>query len=646
MTMLDGAQVEVELGEQVNVNLVGIVGPQGPVGPMGPAGAAAPWTLPASNGTDDTANIQGAINTLSARLAGTNAIGVIVGDAGSTYQLPSLSVNTVTVAGLPANPVQCALVLRSNVLLQGCNFNVQGIQPPNTVFLAAIGIADGTVLCGVDHCSFNGNATGPQSTEYQHEAIMAGCANDVWITNNRCQNFYQSFLLTIGYPAGSTFPARWWVLNNRVTRCQGGAIKLNAGVSDVVVAGNELGPTLSFPTWGAEQISFNDAHYNNTRVLISGNTVKDAGNISLASGQEIQIVNNTVLWTSATALTGAGIVIPLYRNVLIAGNYLDLSQVSVANGNGAIHCWNPGSTNICNGLSVVNNTCIINAQNTAGCIYVRGTAGGIPSNVICKGNQCYGGSQTGLVSNGAITVIQFDDIDISDNVIVCDPSVGAYAIYGQTQTLGRIAGNVIYNGGITVQAVGGANDITSWVISGNSMYTTFSATGAIICSCRCVVTANSMYAAAAGTSVGIRAATTFSCTIVGNNIKTQGNPCITENTTATTGRHLIANNNLANTAGATVTLAAASSAIVRHNVGYNPIGNLTVTVPASGTAIAADARDRIFYVTGGTGGVTLAMSTGGTITIPAATCVPVSVPAQSVFTPTYTSAPTWVVQGS
>lgn len=85
-------------------------------------------------------------------------------------------------------------------------------------------------------------------------------------------------------------------------------------------------------------------------------------------------------------------------------------------------------------------------------------------------------------------------------------------------------------------------------------------------------------------------------------------------------------------------------------VGYNPVGLVTVTVPASGTATAALPYDATFYVTASTSTVACAVTdAGGTsqivATIPASGFAGVFVPAGSTLTPTYTAAPTWTVQG-
>lgn len=84
--------------------------------------------------------------------------------------------------------------------------------------------------------------------------------------------------------------------------------------------------------------------------------------------------------------------------------------------------------------------------------------------------------------------------------------------------------------------------------------------------------------------------------------------------------------------------------------GYNPVGLVTVAVPASGTATVALPYDATFYVTASTSTVACAVTdasgtTQTVATIPASGFGAVFVPAGSTLTPTYTAAPTWTVQG-
>lgn len=80
--------------------------------------------------------------------------------------------------------------------------------------------------------------------------------------------------------------------------------------------------------------------------------------------------------------------------------------------------------------------------------------------------------------------------------------------------------------------------------------------------------------------------------------------------------------------------------------GLNPFGTQSIAVPSTTVATAALPFDATFYVTAGASGTTtMAISGGPTITVPANACVPVLVPAGKTLTPTYTSSPTWVVEG-
>ena len=98
--------------------------------------------------------------------------------------------------------------------------------------------------------------------------------------------------------------------------------------------------------------------------------------------------------------------------------------------------------------------------------------------------------------------------------------------------------------------------------------------------------------------------------------------------------------------GAVSSVTGAPSAI-RNVTGYNPVGSVTVAVPASGTAVTAAPYDRTFYATAGTDAVTLAIENGPTVKIPANAMGTVRVPAGKTLTPTYTAThpPTWVVEG-
>lgn len=89
-----------------------------------------------------------------------------------------------------------------------------------------------------------------------------------------------------------------------------------------------------------------------------------------------------------------------------------------------------------------------------------------------------------------------------------------------------------------------------------------------------------------------------------------------------------------------------TNTVVKDFRGYT-VGAVVVAVPASGSPVAAISYDRYFYVTAAAGGsVSLAIGTSGpTVVVPASYMGTIFVPAQATLTPTYTSTPTWVVDG-
>jgi hypothetical protein len=88
-----------------------------------------------------------------------------------------------------------------------------------------------------------------------------------------------------------------------------------------------------------------------------------------------------------------------------------------------------------------------------------------------------------------------------------------------------------------------------------------------------------------------------------------------------------------------------TSAVIKNNPGYNPLGLLIVTVPSSGSATAVAPVDQTFYVTAGASSVAIAISNGPAVTIPTNSLGTLRCPAGQTLTPTYSVAPTWVVEG-
>lgn len=93
--------------------------------------------------------------------------------------------------------------------------------------------------------------------------------------------------------------------------------------------------------------------------------------------------------------------------------------------------------------------------------------------------------------------------------------------------------------------------------------------------------------------------------------------------------------------------------LVRKCRNYNPHGAVTVTVPASASPTAALHYDSVFHITTGASTCTIVRNTNGngggtgpTITLPASSGpYTIELDGQQTLTPTFTSAPTWVVDG-
>lgn len=151
-------------------------------------------------------------------------------------------------------------------------------------------------------------------------------------------------------------------------------------------------------------------------------------------------------------------------------------------------------------------------------------------------------------------------------------------------------------------------------------------------------------ASSSGINLGAVNCTVENCHAHGNGFRG-----ITVNgvSTTTLGAHTIVGNDVTGNPtgyGESASPAPAPS-YVRHNPGYNPVGSVAPAVPASGTAVGAVSYDRTFYVTAAAGGATMAIQGGPSVVVPASALGTVRVPAGQTVTPTYTTAPAWVVEG-
>lgn len=147
---------------------------------------------------------------------------------------------------------------------------------------------------------------------------------------------------------------------------------------------------------------------------------------------------------------------------------------------------------------------------------------------------------------------------------------------------------------------------------------------------------------------GISAQSCNDCAIIGNTVR--DNLTITGNrfgiSTFSCTNMVVVGNPVKVTSGTAISNASTTgTSKFAYNPGYNPVGVVTVAVPATTVAVTAVPYDRVFYVTAGTGTTTVAISGGPTITLTPSALNTIRVPAGTTLTPTYTAAPTWVIEG-
>lgn len=84
---------------------------------------------------------------------------------------------------------------------------------------------------------------------------------------------------------------------------------------------------------------------------------------------------------------------------------------------------------------------------------------------------------------------------------------------------------------------------------------------------------------------------------------------------------------------------------VRNCTPYNPVGNVDVSVPASGASTSALSFEATFYIHASASASCAVTVNGAGITVPEGAVVPVLVPAGSTVKLSYSKAPTWTVCG-
>jgi hypothetical protein len=318
-----------------------------------------------------------------------------------------------------------------------------------------------------------------------------------------------------------------------------------------------------------------------------------------------------------------------------------------ATGDDAISVWaktSDGATTYtsCTDIVISGNVCHNLTGSTASGIALYGGSGITISNNNLSYTTALGISAsidtgTGLTSYG------LSDVTIVGNVIHdITASIGGYGLgiyVGANSSLPvqffTVTGNRVFNTAVDCIQTSYANYGT---INGNTVTTSTAALGVdIINSISIAIVGNSFYATA-GSGVGLNVAT--SC-VVANNIFNGVNIAVDEINGG--GKNLLIGNIFAAYNNYGYGGSPLNTSVARANIGGEPVGVVTVAVPASGTAVAAANYDRTFYITAGSSTCTIALNGVSLTTIPASALATVRVQATKTITATYSSAPTWAV---
>jgi hypothetical protein len=411
------------------------------------------------------------------------------------------------------------------------------------------------------------------------------------VTVDNCQ-----VLNTIATAIAFDFPDRINILNCTVvnsgrlwTAGQAGGAGIGIGVSEtasdqpMVVANCHIQASGSYGIFFESQDTFVSNQHSGTRIIGNYCTGAKTAGIGL-SGSLGTIVTGNICDGNGTAGTGTNT-----ANIAVDGGTLNRESAS---------------------LSIITNNTVMNGL--AHGILVRiGGASGLPRWLRISDNLVYNNGGTsaqdghGIFLNG--TSVSLKGITVDDNYVTQNKQGGIVLANGTGHINIAIRNNDVFSNG---QTSGTVTDniridapVAGFQLTGNQCY-------------RYTTVGNPV------TGINLTSnATITNAQISGNDVR--GN---------------ITNGMLVNgTVDGTV--------IIHDNPGYNPVGTLTVAVPATTVAVTAAQVDRTFYITAGAGTTTVAISSGPTITLTPSALNTVRVPAGQTLTPTYTNAPTWVVEG-
>ena len=360
-------------------------------------------------------------------------------------------------------------------------------------------------------------------------------------------------------------------------------------------------------------------------IRIEGNRIVNAPFHGIHIGESGYTANKKWIHENSIELYGVqGVGYGIYADY-VGGVEIDSNYVSTNNGNDAIECGHSGPAHL----------------------------GGLIAHIRATNNTCVGGQLQfpfsdfcELIGNTVVDqTIQNDTntanyVTIANNVVLnATPGAGYAGI--------RVDGNypTIIGNEVQVTSLDGIACVAGTqgaIIANNNIFST-------------LATGNSGY------GINDNGASSGYWLISGNNITTTGAEGFTYGMNLSGAFHTVTGNALASfnglTGGMTLglfisnTFAVSNTAIVSigitsvaaDNHGYNPVGAVTVAVPATTVAVAAVAYDRHFYITQTVAASSISVD-GVAVTIPIGNSY-VFLPATKTMTPTYGTAPTWTCMG-
>lgn len=569
--------------------------------------------------TDDTAAIQSAIAAATALYAATGAMARVIGKPGATYFCGTYSATQIvyTPSVFGANP---ALTMQSGVVLNDLSL----LFPDFTGTPASVcGIGDqGTNAAiqdwGIVNCTLNGQAPNTITNEFDHQAIIVGNSSRFYICDNKITNWRQNGVDTLTTSSSSLSVQHGWIDSNFFTLLMGGAVRIHGG-QDLWVT--------------------NNVAWNCLNATYAANSAPNCiGTFSGFTNQGINILGNRVYnW-------GIGYEIDGTTTDLICANNYNLCP-SAGKGNGI----QLSNTSVLTRISVHDNTLDMSPGVTSG-NFARGINCDTPQLINCsfaRNKIQVAQNSTGGDAMNIQCAASSHNVEIIDNII--DGVIGEFnaPIYVGNAAGLMVARNVI-NGspsslinGINVLSTCSQATVSDNILNGARI---------LVSAANTIVSGNNVTVGASSASAAIAINGVAGCLVKGNVVTDNSGAVNQQWISETVSGNIIVDNILLGSSSvvlnAAITVAASSTTPVRGNLNYNPVGVLSVGVPGSGSAVAVSSFDRTFYITTAAGTTTMAIQGGPTITLAASTAGQVvRVPAGKTLTPSYTNAPTWVVEG-